>query len=205
MDDMRLDASLAAELHAESGGERGAWLMSLALDNMLQPAEVESFDALLAQDTRLGDEWALWQAVDAKFVAAPTANPSAGFVAEFERRQLQVERRRRLWAGLSVVVAAVLLWSSLVLGLATAGAYVIVNQADWLVTLLHGVAYLSSSLQIQAAALASALTTLLSTPQVQGMLLAYAGVAALTLFAWLRFLRRSVNGSARAIVGTRIV
>ncbi len=205
MDDIRLDAELDAEFDAESGGERGAWLMSLALDNMLQPADVELFDALVAKDTRLSDEWALWQAVDAKFVAAPAATPSPGFVAEFERRQLQVERRRRLWAGLSVVVVAVLLWSSLALGLATAGAYVIVNQADWLVTLLHGVAYWSSSLQIQAAALASAFATLLSTPQVQGMLLAYAGVAALTLYAWLRFLRRSVNGPARAIVAAHSV
>jgi anti-sigma factor RsiW len=173
--------------------ERGAWLMSLALDDMLEPSEAELFDTLLAEDPELGEEWALWQAVDAKLLKAPRLVPSTGFVAEFERRQAQRERQRRLWFGLIVGVMAATLWVGLLAGLAGAGAYVMFRQADTLVALVHGVAYWYSALQSQLDIIVSAASALLGTTQVRGALLVYVAVAALTLACWVRFLRRSVE------------
>ena len=178
--------------------ERGAWLMSLALDGRLEPSEAEMFEALVAQDTGLGEEWALWQALDAKLVSAPAVAPSLGFVAEFERRRVQVERRRHLWFGFAVGATAAALWGSLVIGLAVVCAYVMFNQADWLGALVYGVAYWSASVQSQTSALFVAASTLFGMPQVRGVLLVYAAVAAVILFCWVQFLRRSMRGTADA-------
>ncbi len=173
--------------------ERGAWLMSLALDEMLEPSEAELFDKLLAQDSKLDEEWALWRAVDAKLLSAPRPAPSQGFVAEFERRQEQRERRRRLWFGLTVGVMVATLWLGLLAGLAGASAYVMFRQAEALVTLVHSIAYWYSALQSQLDICVSAASTLLGTTQVRGALLVYVAAAALTLACWVRFLRRSVQ------------
>ena len=96
----------------------------------------------------MGEEWSCGT-VDAKLLKAPRLVPSTGFVAEFERRQAQRERQRRVWFGLIVGVMAATLWVGLLAGLAGAGAYVMFRQADTLVALVHGVAYWYSALQSQ--------------------------------------------------------
>ncbi len=172
-------------------------LMSLALDDTLRPDEEAEFERLLAEEPDLGDVWEEWQGFDFAFRSAPSVEPPADFVASFEDRLLKRERRRRLWLGAGVGAIAVVLWSSLAMGLAGAGAYVMFNQADWLTFAVRVVAQWTASVQSQVSMLASALTTVLSMPQVQGMVFAYMVFSLMALWFWARFLHRSV-GEQRA-------
>lgn len=188
---MKRDGMIAEE-------QQGAWLMSLALDQRLEPDEAELFDALVAQDAALRTEWALWQSLDAKLLSAPQMMPAAGFVGEFERRRDQSERRRRLWLGVGVAVVAAALWCTLLLGLLGASAYVVFRGSDLLVALVHGVAYWYAVIYTQVSALLLTATTLLSAPRFQAMLLVYTAVAGLALCAWVRFLRWSLHDAVDA-------
>ena len=129
-------------------------LMSLALDDTLRPDEEAEFERLLAEDPDLGDVWEEWQGFDFAFRTAPSVEPPADFVASFEDRLLKRERRRRLWLGAGVGAIAVVLWSSLAMGLAGAGAYVMFNQADWLTFAVRVVAQWTASVQSQLSMLA---------------------------------------------------
>ena len=178
--------------------QQDAWLMSLALDQRLEPDEAELFDALIAHNPALGKEWALWQAMDAMLLGAPQVTPADGFVIEFERRREQAERRRRLWFGLGVATVTVALWCTLLLGLLGASAYLVFRESGLLVALVHGAAYWYAVVHSQLSALLLTATTLLSAPRFQAILLVYAMTAGLTLYVWVRFLRRSLRDAVNA-------
>lgn len=168
-------------------------LMSLALDDRLSPGEEVEFDRMLAEERGLDEIWYDWRAFDRAFHTAPRVEPPVDFVDSFEARLARQERRRHLWFGAGVSAIVLLLWSGLVVGIAGAGAYVMFNQSGWLTRAVRVVAHATASVESFVYALADAATTALSTPQVQGMAVAYIVFAAFALWFWARFLRRSVG------------
>ena len=173
-------------------------LMSLALDDMLNPEQAEQFDRALGENPGFVDAWEQWQTLDRTLHSAPRAEPPADFVVAFEGRMRKRERRRRLWLGVAIGLVAVALWGSLVVGLGGASAYVMFNQSGWLVGAVRFLVYCSAFVQGQIAGILSAFGTAVATPQMQGMALAYTVFALFTLWFWAKFLRRSVEhrGSA---------
>lgn len=185
-----------------SESERFDALMSLALDDMLSPAEEAEFERMLAGDAGLSTAWHEWQAFDYAFQSAPQLQPPVDFVASFEGRLMRRERRRRLWLGVGVGLTAVAMWCSLVMGLAGAGAYVMFNQSEWLTGAVRVLVQTTATIQSQTEMVVDAASTALATPQVQAMMLAYVVVAMLALWFWARFLRRSVGAQRPAIPDT---
>jgi hypothetical protein len=176
-----------------SAAEEFDVLMSLALDDALTQEQEAEFARILSEDSELDHLWADWQAFDLAFRTAPSAEPPVDFVAGFEERLLKQERRRRLWFGASVGALAFVLWGTLVMGLAGAGAYVMFNQPGWLISSVRLVAQASVTVQSQVDMFVAALSTALAAPQVQGMAVAYVVFSGLALWFWAWFLRRSVN------------
>lgn len=185
-----------------AAGDRFEMLMSLSLDDMLSPDEAVEFERMLADNPDMEQAWGEWQAFDFAFRSAQRIDPPRNFAASIEDRMLKRERRRRLWLGVGIGAIAVALWASLVLGLAGAGAYVMLGQSDWLATAVRVVVQSYATVQTQISAAANALATVLGTPQVQGMLFAYVLFAGLALWFWARFLQRSLDEERGVVSAT---
>jgi len=175
-----------------SDNERFDYLMSLALDDMLEPEEAAAFDKMLEDDMGYDDVWGEWKAFDAEFHSTPSVEPPVNFVASFEERLVRYQRRRRLWLGAGLGLIAVLLWGGLVTGLAGAGAYIMFSQSDWLTAMVRYVVYCTASVQGYLSIMLSTISTAMSTAQMQAMILGYIMFGIIALWAWSKLLRRSV-------------
>jgi hypothetical protein len=182
----------SAQVADSSTDEQFDMLMSLALDDMLGPDETVQFSKMVADDPELGDIWNEWQEFDHAFQSAPSIDPPSDFVSSFEGRMLRREKRRRLWLGVGISLVAVALWSSLIMGLTGAGAYVMFNQSDWLTATVRFLVYGFASVQSYVSVFASTVATALATPQLQGIAVAYIAFGLFALWIWAMFLRRSV-------------
>jgi len=171
-------------------------LMSLALDDMLEPDEAQRFDKMLADGDKLGDSWNEWQQFDADFRKAPVAEPSANFVASFEERLETKQRRRRIWIGVGISVVALILWTNLTVGLLGAGAYVMFNQAEWLTATVRLAVYISATVEGYATMFTTMCSSVMSSPQAQLMAAVYVTLTGLALWFWTKFLRKSVSSSS---------
>jgi hypothetical protein len=172
-------------------------LMSLALDGQLSADEESEFDGMLALDPSLADVWDEWQGVDFAFRTAPHVEPPRDFVASFEDRLVRQERRRRVWIGAGIGAIALLLWSGLVVGMAGAGVYVMFNEYSWLTGAVRAIVQTYAAVESQIFMLSEAFTTAFSTPEGQGMAIAYITFAGVALWFWARMLRRSVNDATQ--------
>ena len=182
----------AANNERASVDDEFGMLMSLALDDRLAENEVLLFDEILLDKPDFAEIWNDWQAIDSDFHTAPAIEPPVNFVTSFEERLLRQVRRNRLWWGAGIGLTALFLLGVLVTGLASAGAYVVFNQADWLTSAVRLVVYWSATIQSQLSAYTSMLTAALSTPQAQGMVIVYLAFGMLALWGWAKLLRRTV-------------
>jgi anti-sigma factor RsiW len=85
------------------------WMMSLALDGLLDDADRTQFEAHQAQYPDLAALWTEWQNLHVRLDELPHAEPASGFVARFEVRLAQQEalqQRRVLTFSLVVAVLA---------------------------------------------------------------------------------------------------
>jgi hypothetical protein len=176
--------------------EEAAFLFSLALDEQLDEAEAAKLEELLASEPFWGAEWQIWQAMDTTLRSAPVLAPPAGFLAGVEQRLVQTERRRRLWAGMTFAVIALLLWGSALIGVVSLGALVMARQGVWLNELIHNVTYWWVSTAARLNLLWTTTLALVATPQAQAVAVCYALMAIAILGGWLMFLRRSVRVSS---------
>ncbi len=175
------------------------WLMSLALDEQITADEAARFEQFMAEHPELNQEWQTWQFLDWQFRNTPVVMPQANFVGEFERRLAQRERRRKLWLGVFIAAVSVSLWGSLLLGSLALGAYVLLNQAYWLGSVMHLIVYWSVNLTNWFSSAVAGLEAIWSMPQMREVGAAYVVTAVLTLVLWTQLLRRTVqvpdNGS----------
>lgn len=178
------------------------YLMSLALDNMLEADEAALFDEMLAELPQRDEIWNDWQLFDSEFRRVPAVEPPVNFVASFEQRLSTQQRRKRLWLGIAFGAAAIFLWIGLVMGLLGAGAYVMLNQSDWLTAGVRFAVYGSATVQSYITMVMDAANAALGSTELQIVAVVYLLVGTLAIWAWSRFLRRSIDGR---YVGTRIV
>jgi anti-sigma factor RsiW len=176
--------------------EEAAFLFSLALDEQLDEAEAAKLEELLAGEPFWGAEWQTWQAMDATLRSAPILAPPAGFLAGVEQRLVQTERRRKLWAGATFAVIALLLWGSALTGVVSLGALVMARQDIWLNESIHNVTYWWVSTTARLNLLWTTALALVATPQAQAVVVCYAVMAVAILGGWIMFLRRSVRVSS---------
>ncbi len=177
-----------------SDDERFEYLMSLALDDMLEPDEAKQFDAMLA-DTGMGESWDEWQRFDTDFRSAPVAQPSSDFVSNFENRLHKQQRRRRIWYGIGIGAVVLILWINLTLCLLGAGAYVMFNQASWLTATVRLAVYISATIEGYITVFSTLIASIMGSPEAQFMAALYITLSGLALWAWTRFLRKSTSPS----------
>lgn len=175
-------------------------LMSLALDNLLDRDEQETFDAYLASYPTLANEWLDWQALDAQLRSAPIIAPPANFLLNFEAKLAQRERRRHLWWGFAFGAVAVMLWLAVMAGVASLGAFVLLGQPDWLTQLIHNLAFAYASVTNGIASLSATAGAIAGTAEARTFGLIYLLVSFSLVTAWIFFLRHSTRTAISARV-----
>jgi hypothetical protein len=171
--------------------EEFSLLMSLCLDDLLDVAERQRFEAYLARYSVLAHRWRDWQHLHHKLWAAPHVEPPVDFVCRVETRLLHQDRRRHLWQGALFALCLVGVWVGLILLAAGLGAYLLFNQSDWLTDVIHNLAYFSSTVANWLNSLRSGTYTLAASPQAIALCLGYVALATILLSAWFRFLRQT--------------
>ena len=172
------------------------WMMSLALDGLLDDADRMQFEAHLAQYTDLAALWAEWQNVHIRLDELPHAEPAPGFVSRFEVRLAQQEalQQRRVLT-FSLVLAVLAAFGAVAATVGT-GAYIMAAHGSWLGEQLHNVVYASVALDAWADAVVDSLAALASTPQAQALGMMYVVVAIIMIFGWVQLLRRRAQMSS---------
>lgn len=168
-------------------------LMSLSLDNLLDEEEAARFETYVTAYPTLAIRWQSWQRLHQGFVAMPPVEPPAGFVERFETRLLQQERRRRLWFGIVIGGVTLLLWTGVIVGLFSMGAYLFVNQGSWLGALIQNLTYAWVALGQWLKTGWETVGIFAATPQAKAVGVGYLFMAAALLGGWLTFLRRSLQ------------
>ena len=172
------------------------WMMSLALDGLLDDADRAQFEAHQAQYPDLAALWTEWQNLHVRLDELPHAEPASGFVARFEVRLAQQEalQQRRVLT-FSLVVAVLAAFGAIAATVGT-GAYILAAHGSWLGEQLHNVVYASVALDAWADAVVDSLAALASTPQAQALGMMYVVVAIIMIFGWVQLLRRSAQMSS---------
>ncbi len=173
--------------------EEFSLLMSMALDDLLDSAEQAEFDSYLATYPTLADEWQDWQMLDIELKAAPSVQPPADFMLNFEMRLLHHERQRKLWWGMAFGSMAVVLWVAVLVGVASLGAFVLFGQPAWLTQAVHSLAYVSANVGVWVTAASSAFASVVGTQQAAGLAMVYILVSTAMVVSWVYFLRHSTR------------
>ena len=178
--------------------EEFSMLMSLALDGLLDEEEQATFDIYLSSYPLLAREWQDWQMLDAQLQETPSAAPPADFLLNFDVRLLQQERRRRLWLGFAFGAVTISLWLTVMIGLASLGAYVLLSQPACLTQFVHSLAYVYASVTNGVANIGATTGAILGTNEARTFGLVYLFVSASMVGTWILFLRRSTRISVTA-------
>lgn len=168
-------------------------LMSLALDELLDEDDTQRFHGYLSHHTGCTFQWRQWQQLHRQLDAAPHMEPPNDFAQRIARQLAQQERKRQLWWAAAVGALFALLCIGAVIGMVALGLYLVINQPHWLGSLIHTLAYGSATVQHWFATVGITLNTLLDSPQVLGLGVAYLLMAMVLLVYWVRFLRRTTR------------
>jgi anti-sigma factor RsiW len=173
--------------------EQFYWLMSLALDGMLDDEDRVTFDAYQAQYPALADMWQEWQVLDRQLDVLPHVEPAPGFVQRFEVRlagyEAQQQQRVLALSFVSAVVAGVFALSAVI----GAGAWLLSTQGPWLGGQIGNAVYLTIVIQNWVNAIVDTLIGLAATPQAQALGMVYVAVAVAMIAGWVRLLQRSAR------------
>lgn len=168
-------------------------LMSLALDELLDPEENVQFARDLKEYPLLAEEWSIWQQLDQKLLDEPAMEPPHDFLRTFEMRLAQQERRQRLRIGIFIGLAVILLWGSLLVGAFSLGTYILYGQAAWLTDFVHNLAWFSTVVETWFGTVTTAAGSVLAAPQARSFGMAYLSLVVAVMAVWTYFLRRSLR------------
>lgn len=171
-------------------------LMSMALDGLLDADEQARLDEVTARYPALAAEWQAWQMLDAQMTAVPHIAPPVDFMATFETRLAQQQRRRHLWWGVGFGALVALLAAGMLLGVAAFGAFVLVSQPGWLSELVHGAALGSAVVAQWLRVLQNTLISVAASEQARTFGLIYIVTAVAMLAGWVLLLRRTTRPAA---------
>ena len=172
------------------------WLMSLALDDALEPQEAERLQVLLGESDENAHRWTAWQVLHHDFEQIPAVVPPVDFGDKFAQRLEIRERQRRLRTGVIFGVTAAALWSSALFGVVMLGALLWSNQAELMGGLIFNLAYWWAALEQFGQALWNTAQALWATPQARALMACYIVVSAAILTGWFVFLRRSTRATS---------
>jgi hypothetical protein len=173
--------------------EEMEWLMSLALDSALDTDEAARLDALLVESPENEQRWTAWQTLDKDFRQMPCVLPPLDFGEKFALRLELQERQRRLRMGVIFGLAAVALWGSALVGVASLGALAWSNQSLWLGDLIYNWAAWWAAFGKFGETLVNTAQALLSAPQTRMLIVCYVVTSMAILASWFLFLRRSTH------------
>lgn len=174
------------------------WMMSLALDGLLDEADRVRFEAHLALYPVLTELWLEWQQLHRRLDALPHAEPAPGFVARFEQRLAEQEERQQQRVLTWSIVAAIVAACGALFAMIGTGAYITAAHGAWLGEQLHNLVYTSVVVDNWFDAGVDSLAALASTPQAQALGMMYVIVAVIMIFGWVQLLRRSARMSSAA-------
>jgi anti-sigma factor RsiW len=178
------------------------WMMSLALDGLLDEIDRVQFETYLALYPALTTLWLEWQQLHSQLDALPCAEPEPGFVRRFEQRLAEQEALQQQRVLTWSIVAAVIVAFGAMFAMIGVGAYIAAAHGAWLGEQLHNFVYASVAVDNFFAAAVESLGALASTPQAQGLGMMYVIVAMIMIFGWVQLLRRSARlSSAIALPG----
>lgn len=171
------------------------WMMSLALDGLLDEADQVQFEAHQTQYPALAALWVEWQTLHSHLDEVPHAEPAPGFVERFEMRLAQQEALQQQRVLTFSLVAAVLVTFGAIAATIGTGAYIVAAHGSWLGEQLHNLVYASVAVDAWLDAVVDSLAALASTPQAQAVGMMYVVVAIIMIFGWVQLLRRSARVS----------
>lgn len=169
------------------------WLMSLALDAQLDADEQARFDALLANDPDLAENWRAWQWIDGEFSATPALTPPSGFVHRFDLRLAEAEKERQqrvLLLSSTVALLAVALVFATTVGL---GAFVFLTQGQWVGEQVRALTLAYTTVNHWFATVGETVNTVINTPQAQLVGSIYLLLMVMLIAGWVQLLRRSAH------------
>ncbi|MBK8046177.1 MAG: hypothetical protein IPK16_03045 [Anaerolineales bacterium] len=169
------------------------WLMSLALDEMLDDGERVRFAGYLREYPSFAATWAEWLAFDRQLVSVPRAVPESGFVERFNAALVQREARERRTVLMAMTAAVVVVAVMTAAGFFGAGAYVLSTQGPWIGEQVRNLLYVSVMANHWIEALSGTLLAILNAPQTRAVVVAYAVAAAVFIVWWIQLLRRSAR------------
>lgn len=169
------------------------WMMSLALDGLLDEPDRAQFAAYQAQYPSLAALWIEWQGMDRQLDQMPHMDPAAGFVDRFELRLAEMEaaqQRRVLQLTVASGVLVAVLAIAACMGIFT---YVTSTQGPWLGEQIRNLVYVSVAASNWFEALLDTIAALANTPQAQALGMMYVIVAGIMIAGWVQLLRRSAR------------
>ena len=168
-------------------------LMSLALDELLDEGDTQRFHNYLSNHTGCAYQWRQWQQLDRILETAPHMEPPSDFAQRVARQLAQQERKRQLGWATAVGLLFALLCLGAIGGMLALGLYLVLNQPHWLGSLIHTLAYGGAAVQQWLATTGVTVNTLLGSPEVLGLGVAYLLMAIVLIVYWVRFLRRTTR------------
>ena len=168
-------------------------LISLSLDDLSDDTEQQRIQGYVEQYPVLARQWRSWQLLDRQLTLTPSAEPLTGFVERFELRLVQQDRRRLLGRNLLIAALIIVVWGGMLVGGTALVAYVLLYQGNWLVELVHTLAYYGAAATRWVETFWHAFTSLVATPQAIGFAICYVMVAGALLALWVRFLRQTTR------------
>lgn len=169
------------------------WMMSLALDGLLDEADRAEFAARQVEYPALGLLWNEWQELDRELQQTPHVDPAPGFTARFELRLAQHEAQQQQRVLTFSLVAVLLVLLLAVAGMSWAVTFLTSTQGPWLGEQIHNLVYLSATTGAWFGAVFDTLGALANTPQAQALGMMYVVVAMMMIFGWVQLLRRSAR------------
>ena len=169
------------------------WLMSLALDELLDDEDRARFDVLLAEYPSLADEWAAWQFIDGELDMTPAVAPSSGFVGRFETHLAHYEQERQRRVVLLTTALAVVAGAIVFAGTAGMGAFVFLTQGQWIGEQMRALTLAYTSMNLWLDSVVATAAAMANTPQAQAVGFGYAVAIIAMLAGWIYLLRRSAR------------
>lgn len=170
-------------------------LISLALDEMLEPEEKQRLDRHLDRCDTCRSQWILWQVIDQRLRVAPMPAPSPEFVYQVAERVRQQERQRTLRVGLLLAVLTVFVWSIGLAGMGLVAASLVYTNLAWFTEMRQFLTSTWTMGSVVGHSLWGVLIGLPTTPKLLGAATtcAYFLVSVLALASWSIFLRHSMQ------------
>ncbi|MGL4647827.1 MAG: hypothetical protein ACRC1H_00360 [Caldilineaceae bacterium] len=168
-------------------------LMSLALDGLLDEADENRLQLMLAADGGLRETWRTWQKMDVIFSELPSAAPEAGFVVRFEQKLAMRERSARRRRQALFASAAVVAWFSTAAVVVLMGWALLSNQTQWMNDFVRELVFYPSAAAIWLRAVQTSLGALIGEPESLAMGACYTVAVGVLLYGWLLLLRRTTR------------